>query len=241
MDFYNFTFLKNLYMHRFEKIFSISFSFLLAFFLFQSCKTDEFKFSEITMKKEWGVDVVSPLFSGDGMEFRDFIYDWKKPVPATPEPFTVLEYSNNSHRKIPTSLMFSPSAVIDSFPFYIQGQYNLSKVALFFKVSNGCPFPLNLEMQFFNKNNPAKLGPKINPASFKEANVSENPFVPYVTRDTVELSPSQLESFIRSDRVKFTSWYTSTGFILQHDTLSAHYPIDVSIVLIGLAQWKNEN
>jgi hypothetical protein len=206
-----------------------------------SCKTDEFKFGEIKIKEDWGIEVISPLFVGNGMEFRDFIYDWKKKVPNSPAPFTVLEYSNNSYKTIPTGLIFSPSVVIDSFPFYIQGAYSLTEVELVFKVSNGCPFPLNLQMQFFDKSQPNILGPIISPLPFDAANFEASPEIPETTTHSVKLDSLQLHSFNNSDRIKFNSWYGRNAFIDNNDTISAHYPVDLLITLIGVVQGKNED
>jgi hypothetical protein len=217
----------------------------LYFFLFaavfQSCKTDEFKFGEIAIKEDWAIDVVSPLFVGNGMEFRDFVYDWKKKIPTTPAPFTVLEYSNDKYKTIPTQLIFSPSTVIDSFPFYIQGNYSLASVELVFTVKNGCPFPLNLQMQFFDKEEPDVLGPVILPPPFDAANFEVFPEINNTSIRSITLNSSQLLSFNNSDRVKFTSWYNENDFINQNDTISAHYPIDISIVLIGVVKGKDED
>lgn len=220
---------------------------ILYFFLFylivvfHSCKTDEFKFGEIEIKEDWAIDVISPLFVGNGMEFKDFVYDWKKKVPGSPAPFTVLEYANGKYKTIPTQLIFSPSAVIDSFPFYIQGKYSLSAVELVFTVSNGCPFPLNLQMQFYDKENPDDLGPVIQPAPFEAANFAVSPEISEISTHSVKLDALQLLSFNNSDRMKLTSWYDRTDFIEQKDTISANYPIDISIVLIGVVQGKNED
>jgi hypothetical protein len=175
------------------------------------------------------------------MEFRDFVYDWKKKIPNSPAPFTVLEYSNEKYRTIPTQLIFSPSAVIDSFPFYIQGKYSLTAVELVFTVSNGCPFPLNLQMQFFGKENPDDLGPVIQPGPFEAANFEVSPEIPKTSTLSVQLDSLQLISFNNSDRMKLTSWYDRTDFINQRDTISAHYPINVSVVLIGVVQGENED
>lgn len=209
--------------------------------VFHSCKIDEFKFGEISTKEDWAIDVISPLFVGNGMEFRDFVYDWKKKIPTAPAPFTVLKYSNDKYKTIPTQLIFSPSTVIDSFPFYIQGKYSLTAVELIYTVSNGCPFPLNLQMQFYDKEKPNNLGPVILPAAFNAANVEVSPETPEISTISVKLDSLQLLSFNKSDRVKFTSWFDRTDFIDQNDTIWANYPIDISIVLIGVVQGKNED
>lgn len=228
------------FMNKHVKIYLIS-SYFLAVILFQACKTDEFKFGEITIKEDWAIDVISPLFIGKGMEFRDFVYDWKQTVPNSPAPFTVLKYENNKYLTIPTNLIFNPSAVIDSFPLYIQGSYSLTKVELIYTVINGSPFPLNLQMQFFKKENRNELGPPVLPPPFGEANFGAFPVIPDTTVHHYQLDSLQLESFNKSDRVKFTSWYNQTDFIIQNDTVSAHYPIDISIVLVGVVQSKNED
>ncbi len=228
-------------MNRVIKKYTFYFFVFLVVSIFHSCKTDEFKFGEITIKEDWAIDVISPLFVGNGMEFRDFVYDWKKKIPSTPAPFTVLEYSDGKYKTIPTQLIFSPSAVIDSFPFYIQGKYSLTAVELVFTVSNGCPFPLNLQMQFFDKESPNNLGPVILPAPFDAANFEVSPEVPEISTQRIQLDSSQLLSFNNSDRVKFTSWYDRTDFINQNDTIWANYPIDISIVLVGVVQGKNED
>lgn len=226
-------------MNRAIKKYSVYF--FLLFAVFHSCKTDEFRFNEITVKEDWAIDVVSPLFVGNGMEFRDFVFDWKKKIPGTPAPFTVLEYDNNKYKTIPTQLIFSPSAVIDSFPFYIQGSYSLASVTLVYTVKNGCPFPLNLQMQFFDKDDPDILGPVILPPPFDAADFSVFPEAVKTSTHSITLDSLQLLSFNNADRVKFTSWYNENDFINQNDTISAHYPIDISIVLIGVVKGKDED
>lgn len=207
-----------------------------AVLLFQSCKTDEFKFNEITIKEDWGIKIITPLFIGNGMEFRDFVYDWYKPIPNLPGQKTVLDYSNAPDKLIPTQLIFEPSAIIDSFPFYIQGPYSLGEIELEFTVTNSCPFPLNLQLQFFNRSNPNKLGPPVLPPAFSEADFTMLPQKPSNSVRSVKLDSLQILSFMNGDRIKFTSWFDSNNFINQNDTISAHYPIDVSIVIIGLVQ-----
>lgn len=209
-----------------------------AVLLFQLCKTDEFKFSEITIKEDWGIKIITPLFTGKGMEFRDFVYDWKKPIPNLPGQKTVLDYSNAPDKTIPTQLIFEPSVIIDSFPFYIQGAYSLAEIELEFTVTNSSPFPLNLQLQFFNKSNPNKLGPPVLPPAFLEADFTQMPEKPLTSFQSVKFDSLQILSFMNGDRVKFTSWFNTNNFIDQNDTISAHYPIDVSIVLTGLLQGK---
>jgi len=225
---------KNLLKH-------ISFIFLIAFLFFgSSCITDEFKFSELTVKEDWDVEIISPLFKGENMEFRDFIYDWKKPIPGLPGTKTVLDYTNGLFVSIPTQLIFVHSAVIDSFPFYIQGGYSFTEVILEFNVSNGCPMPLNLLFHFFDRNTPQGIGTAIQPAAFAEADFSKNPPVPKLTTQKIVLDSAQVQVFNISDRMRLTSWFGDNGFVNTHDTLSAKYPVNVNVILYGKIKAKNE-
>ena len=222
-----------------------SYCFLIIFtvLFLHSCKTDEFKFDEITIKEGWGIDIIMPLFNGKDkngnvLEFRDFIHDWKKPIPDLPGTKTVLDYLNTPDETIPTSLIFDSSTVIDSFHFDVQGIYKLAEITLQFTVSNSCPFPLNLQLQFFNKANSGNLGPPILPPAFIGANFDQTPVKPAITVYNMKLDSIQILSINNSNRVKISSWFDKTDFINQNDTLYAHYPIDVLIVVIGKFQAK---
>lgn len=209
-------------------------------FIFQSCKTDEFKFSEITVKEDFGVKIITPIFSGNDKtghrtEFRDFIHDWSKPIGDTSGPQTVLRYTDNRFKTIPTRLIFDQSSIIDSLQFLIQGNYTIKEAELVFKVTNSCPFPLNLQIRFINQN---IVGPPVLPPAFDGANFNQTPVVPVTTIHTVRLDSVQLQNFTLSKRFRLSSWYDQNNFINQYDTLSAHYPIDVSIVMIGTVQTK---
>lgn len=213
--------------------------------LFQSCKTDEFKFDEITIKEDFGVKIITPMFSGKDkqgnvLEFRDYIHDWKKPIPDNSNPFTVLQYSNGTFKTIPTRLIFDPSVIIDSLEFLIQGRYSIEEIELVFIVANSCPFPLNLQLQFLVRNGLNNTVPPVSPPPFPEADFSLIPVNPVTTIHTVRLDSLQTKNFIDSKNIKLTSWFDQTNFINQNDTLSAHYPIDLSIALIGFVKKTNE-
>ncbi len=218
---------------------------LLSALIFHSCKTDEFKFNEITIKEDFGVRIITPVFSGKdkqghALEFRDFIHDWKKTYFTYPsDSLTVLKYSDGNYKTIPTRLIFDPSVIIDSLEFLIQGYYGLKDAELIFIVTNGCPFPLNLELQFINLTANI-VGPPINPSPFPEADFSKIPAEPFNVKYAVPLDSLQTQSFLNSKKLRLTAWYNQTNFINQNDTISAHYPIDLSIVLIGTVQIKNE-
>lgn len=229
------------------KIFLKKYPYLVFLFfviiLLQSCKTDEFKFDEITVKEDWGINIVMPLFNGKDkngniLEFSDFIHDWKMPIPDLPGTKTVLDFSNSPDKTIPTSLIFNSSTIIDSFHFDVQGIYKLTEITLQFTVSNSCPFPLNLQLQFFHKANTGNLGPPILPPAFVGDNFNQPPVKPTTTVYTMKLDSLQIQSINNGNRVKFNSWFDKTGFINQNNTIWAHYPIIVSIVVIGKFQAK---
>jgi hypothetical protein len=216
-------------------------SLLFVLLLLHSCKTDEFKFDEIKIKEDWGINLTMPLFNGKDkngnvLEFRDFIHDWKEPVPNLPGTTTVLDYENSPDKTIPSSLIFDSSTIIDSFHFDVQGIYKLSELTFQFTVINSCPFPLNLQLQFFNKNNTNNLGPPVLPPAFAGANFGETPVKPLTTKYSLKLDSLQIQSINNSNRVKFKSWFDKTDFINQNDTIYAHYPIEVLIVVIGKFQ-----
>jgi len=150
----------------------------------------------------------------------------------------VLDYSNSPDETIPTSLIFDRSTIIDSFHFDVQGIYKLSEITFQFTVSNSCPFPLNLQLQFFNKANTGNLGPPILPPAFAGANFSQTPVKPFTTIYNMKLDSLQIQSINNGNRVKFSSWFKETDYINQNDTIYAHYPIDVLIVVIGKFQAK---
>jgi len=226
---------------RIELVKNTCFVLLISILFFgNSCITDEFKVGELTVKEDWNIEIITPLFTGENMEFRDFIYDWKKPVPNLSGSKTVLDYLNSPDKIIPTQLIFDPSTIIDSFPFYIQGGYSFTEISLEFKVTNGCPMPLNLQFHFFDRNSPQIIGSAVQPVAFAEADFSINPPVSKLTTQKIKLDSAQVQTFNNSDRMRLTSWFGDNGFTNSHDTLSAHYPVDMLIVLSGKIKAKNE-
>ena len=244
MDFYIFApFKRVLFMDRVFKKYGFCFVLFLSFLFFHSCKTDEFKFSEITIKEDFGIKIITPLFTGKDkqghiMEFRDFIHDWKQSYSNNSGPYTVLQYSNNSFKTIPTSLIFDPSIIIDSLEFLVQGSYTLYNIELVFTVTNSCPFPLNLQLKFLVKNSQNNFISPVSPPSFGEADFAQIPVIPVTTVHTMKLDSLQIENFRNSRNIELTSWFEQHNFINQNDTLSAHYPIDLSIVMIGEVRAK---
>ncbi len=213
---------------------------ILSVVLIDSCKIDEFKFNELRIKEDWRAELVVPMFYGS-MEFRDFITDWYRynDQIAIDEPQTTLKYNNGSYQVIPTGLIFEPSVVIDSFPLLIQGNYELDSVTLRFDVINTSPYPLNFKLQFYNKLDSLKTGMQVVPEVFDAGIINGSIIEPVKTERYVNLNSPQLQCFNNSNRMRLTSWYSQNGY--SKDTLSAHYPIEVSIVLLGEIKGKNEN
>ena len=209
--------------------------------LIQSCITDEFRVKDTSIDEAWEISIVTPIFLGE-LEFRDFIHNWYLPVPLVPAPDVVLDYNDDKPDVlIQSEMIFDKSAVIDSFPFYIQGRYQFTEVKLIFTVENGSPFPLNLELFFYEKREFGNFGPAIDPQPFREADLSQIPAIPANTIDTVSLSNAQLAYIVRGNRLKLDSWFNRNDFIQNNDTLSAHYPVNVSIVLIGKVKAKQND
>lgn len=217
---------------------NIYFFVLLFIFAAYSCKVDEFKWNDLGIKEGWSTKIIVPLFYGD-MEFRDFITDWNKYEDeySFNEPLTTLKYKSEYYPLIPTSLIFTPSVIIDSFPLLIQGNYELDSISLEFIVTNSSPYPLNLELVFFNKLDKIITSQPVSPESFDSGIFSESSIESVKTTRQVNFTPEQINSFNNGNRVRFTSWYTNNGFV--KDTLFAHYPIEVSIILTGAIKNKN--
>lgn len=208
--------------------------------LAQSCITDEFRVKDIAFDPEWEIGIVTPVFSGN-LEFRDFIHDWKIPIDPKPGDWITLDFKDSTDLDIPVGILYDKSAVIDSLQFYIQGSYQFSAVDLVFTVENSSPLPLNLEMYFFKKKEYINFGPAIAPEPFPEANFSKLPVIPQKTVNTVSLSVAQLAYLIDGNRVRLVSWYGNNSFVNNNDTLSAHYPVNISITLVGKVKAKQND
>jgi len=213
--------------------------FTISFIVF-SCKTDEFKIKDLTIKEDWTTPLISPMLKGK-MDFKDFIYDWDDILQRLPgEKLTVLKFPSGLTRNIPTRIIFEPSAVIDSFYFLIKGDYELSKVEFKYIVSNASPFPLNFQMEFFDRYKPSNLGPAILPPPFEKGDFSRLVPAPVTTEHRLLLNDAQLKSFVEGDRIRITTWYDKTNYIDSRDTLRSDYPIDISVILIGEVKLVNK-
>ena len=211
--------------------------FCLLFLVF-SCKTDEFKFKKWTIDDDWNMEIVTPLLYGN-MEFKDFIYNWNDTlIFSADESLKQLKFPADTFKTIPARIIFEPTVVLDSFNFLIQGRYDFLEAALIFKVKNGSPFPLNLQLQFFEKERPNELGPHILPDDFTEGHFADEPETVVESEKTVPLDKAQLRSFMRGNRLKLTSWFNETDYINTHDTLRSDYPIHFSVILKGKVKAK---
>lgn len=211
---------------------------LLVSGVFNSCIMDEFRMNDISVNEDLEIGIITPLFSGN-LEFRDFIHDWKKPVPDLPGPKVVLDYTDSTDVTIPVEMIFDESVVIDSFPFLIQGSYEFVSVELTFRVENSSPYPLNLKLNFYEKKEWGNFGPDIQPAPFAAADFSQFPVQPEITINKVELTQDQLIWFKEGKCVLLRAWYHNNGYLLG-DTISAQFPIKVSIILIGKVKAKQD-
>lgn len=203
------------------------------FIVVNSCILKEFKYDEITLEDDWGMQIVSPLFYGD-LEFKDLVHDWKSLIVNPAETVIQLKFSGDSVINFPERLIFEPAAVIDSFNFLIDGDDYISDAAFKYKVTNGSPFPLNLQIRFFDKYFPGSKGPAILPPAFPAANLENGNLAPVTTEYTLPLTSEQLDSFKKGNRVEFVTWFDPANSSFSADTLSAHYPISLSIILTGI-------
>jgi hypothetical protein len=211
--------------------------------IIQSCILDEFKFNEIKdikMKEDWGMDIVSPLFSGY-FEFKDLINTSDTLQVSQNEKVSGLRFPGGRVKTIPTRIIFEPFTFIDSLDFLIDGNYSLDSVGLEYLVTNGCPFPFNLKMRFFNNKNPGNSGAVVLPPSFFRANFGKGVVEPVKSRHFIKLNKNQMQSFTIANRVEFTSWFNNSDFIRNQDTLESDYPVEIAIILHGVVKRKNED
>ena len=210
-----------------------------AILILHSCIYKEFKFSDNKLDPEWGMHLLFPLFYGD-LEFKDFIYDWRLPLPVTTSsPSIQLKYAVDSTLAFPLQEIFSPSVVIDSFNFLIEGEDFLTDAGFKYIVTNGSPYPMFLQMRFFRKLSTPDSSPMILPPAFPGAKVENGVLKATRAEYFLPLTTDQLESFKLANRVEFVSWFEDVpGF--NSDTLSAHYPIQLAIVLSGTAHGGNK-
>jgi hypothetical protein len=211
---------------------------ILLIFLSVSCKIDEFKWNELGIKEGWSTNVAVPLFQGN-LDFKDFITDWYEYEDnySFDDPLTVLEYDEYYHRTIPTSLIFDHSVIMNDFPLLIQGNYSIDDITMEFNVTSASPYPLNLELLFYNKLDTIPTGQPIVPESFDAGIMNGDNIDSKNTVRRVLLTPEQIDQYNAGNRVRLISWYTNNGF--AKDTLSARYPIEVSIIVLGAIKNKN--
>lgn len=210
-------------------------------FVLQSCILDEFKINEIdiiNMEQDWGMDIVSPLFSGN-FEFKDLIFDDDSFKIQPNEKISILKFPDNHAISIPSRIVFEPTTIIDSLEFLVEGNYSLVSIRLEYQVSNGCPFPFNIKMRFFKDEDQIKSLDPILPPPFQSAYSGNGSFIPVVSRDTLTLSEEQSEYFIESNRIEISTWFDPSDLINQQDTFLSNYPVEISMLLFGEVKRKN--
>jgi hypothetical protein len=184
------------------------------------------------MEKDWGMDIVSPLFTGE-FEFKDLIFDDDSFKIQGDDRISFLKFPDNKTISIPTRIVFEPSTVIDSLDFLIDGNYSLHSVRLEYQVENGSPFPFNFQMRFFSAEDPTKSFDPILPPSFQSAKRIENGFVPVISEQSVSLTNEQSNKFTKSNRIEISTWFEPSEAINRQDTFMSNYPVKISMLLFG--------
>jgi hypothetical protein len=191
------------------------------------------------MEKDWGMDIVSPLFTGE-FEFKDLIFDDDSFKIQENDRISILKFPDNKTISIPTRIVFQPSTVVDSMDFLIDGNYSLHSIRLEYKVENGSPFPFNFQMRFFSAEDPTKSFDPILPPSFQSAEKIENRFIPVISEQSVNLNDEQSNKFTTSNRIEISTWFEPSDIINNQDTFLSNYPIKISMLLFGEIK-KNAN
>ena len=225
--------------HILNKIKKIGFL-IFIFSTLNSCILDEFKVDEIRMKEDWNMDIVSPLFHGK-FEFKDLVGKCDSLVFIDEEQTSILNFPNDSLLIIPSRIVFEPATIIHDFNFLVDGKYSLSSVRLEYTVSNGCPFPLNFQMQFRDKRNMEQTVPVVLPPPFLSAIFDGENFIPVETKHSLSFNVQQVYSFSLSNRIDFTTWFDSNEWLNSMDTFLTNYPVEISVILYGELQRENEN
>lgn len=195
--------------------------------ILNSCRTDEFNFSDIKIKDDWAMQVVVPLLSGD-FEFVDLVYDWSEPLPPVADNTTIFALSQDSVLTLPTNEIYRPSIIIDSLVFLINGDDYLQNGTLKYIVENGAPLPLNFQMYFYNSHNSLQKGPAFLPPPFNAANNGK----PAKSEFTLEMTAEQLYSFKQSNRIEISTWFENDKPMVAKN-YNGLLPVHISVVFNG--------
>ncbi len=215
---------------KFKSILAMWLSVVMAFLL-NSCILDEFKFSEIHLKDEWKMGIVTPMFYGN-FTFKDLVDTWDTIDIYNNEKVVKLKSASQT-MEIPLRYVYDPTRIITGFNFLIEGDDYLSAGEFIYTVSNGSPFPLNFQMSFYDKNKPDKIGPEIIPPPFLAGEILNDTVIAKETVFHLNLTADQLLSFKNSNRINFTSWFEQPEQTFNTDTLFADYPIKITVVFKG--------
>lgn len=222
---------------RLKKVFTSLF-FVAGMFVMNSCITDEFRLNDLQIDQGRETDITGPLLSGN-LEMKDLV-DWEHSAGLTGKKIT-LAFLDDKTMLVPVSAIYNPTVLTTNFPFSIQGNYELTSITLVFRVNNGTPLPLNLRMRFYHSSEGFQAAPAVLPETFSEGKPAGNSVIPVFSTDTLQLTEEQRQSFIGSNKIRMTTWFTDNGFLDNNDTLRSDYPVDISVVLIGKVKVKLEN
>jgi hypothetical protein len=213
----------------------ITFGFLIIMY---SCILDEYKFGKIHLKDWWEMEIVSPLFYGD-FHFKDLAYNQNSVPLHNGKPLSVMVSPTDTFT-VPENIFYEPALIVEGFNFLIEGDDYLSSAILHFTVSNGCPFPLQLQMYFYEKEKPAEKGPAFTTSYFAAGIINEKEVLPFKTIYSLVFTPEQLESFKKANRIDLISTFDKPEDGFKTDTVRADYPLNISIVFSGTIHGKYE-
>ncbi len=207
-------------------------------FILPSCILNEFRFNDVSLKDDWKMEIISPLFTGN-FTFKDLVDDWNTVPDSSGEPSVVI-VSVSDTVTVPLNIIYEPAVIIEGFNFLIEGDEYLSEAALNYTVVNGSPFPLNFQMYFYEKEKPTEKGPAFLPPAFAAGNWDNDSVTPMKTAYSLVLTQEQLESFKSGNRIDFSTWFDSPEPGIPTDTIRADYPVEISIILTGIIHRKYE-
>ncbi len=196
--------------------------------LFGSCIVDEYNIDRLNYQdEEWELKVTAPLFTGD-LEFRDLInreagdtsFGGKYHVRFLPD----------SVETIPAPAIHEPHVFLEKFFFLIADEYRVTEGKIRFEITNGCPLPLNLQLNFYQ--NLWGRGDEIvfTPSVFAAAQAEGKFWQPVTTVHEIHLT-SETFGLVQKNRVGFVSWFDTVELSALPDTLDTNYPIKMKVVL----------
>ncbi len=191
-----------------------------------SCFYEDYGIEKADFSDSWNFQLTTPLFYGN-VELKDLIGKTYS-GDSYGDGNIILEFSNDSSVAIPIGILSEPHIFLNNFPLYIADDYQISEGNFKFIVSNGCPYPLNLQIEFHTGG--SRQGILFSPPPFAAADMINDTLRPVTTIQQIAIGPDQL-SFIMKNRVRFISWFNTPDSIPRPEKLSAHSPVEISIIL----------